>query len=371
MMIGFALAAVGLDHMTGQLRLTFGFTELLAGFDFLIAVIGLFGIGEILLTMEEGLQFKGKRGQHQSAGGVADLEGTAALLGDLAALLHHRLLDGHHAGRRDAGLVHELRHRQAHVAKRGKNFGKGEIEGVVAPETAAHAAGTSALLPMLSLGVPGSPTAAVLLGGLLIWGLQPGPLLFVEQKEFVWGLIASMYLGNIVGLIIVLTCVPLFAAILRIPFSIIAPIILVLCAIGAYTVHNNHVRRGDDAGVRRARLRAEEMRLPAGAAGAGASCSATRPRRRSGSRCSGRRAASTIFWSNGLVGSIMAARPDRAVLADHSERHGAAASAPGDLIRAPASLRSLASAHTTRLPRICDCSRTKLEYCIPVCNRWC
>src|SRR5260370_1370178 len=92
---------------------------------------------------------------------------------------------------------------------------------------------------MLSLGVPGSPTAAVLLGGLLIWGLQPGPLLFVEQKEFVWGLIASMYLGNVVGLVVVLTCVPLFAAILRIPFSIIAPIILVFCAIGAYTVHNS------------------------------------------------------------------------------------------------------------------------------------
>src|SRR6185312_5484502 len=86
---------------------------------------------------------------------------------------------------------------------------------------------------------PGSPTAAVLLGGLLIWGLQPGPLLFVEQKDFVWGLIASMYLGNIAGLIIVLTCVPLFAAILRIPFGIIAPIILVFCAIGAYTVHNS------------------------------------------------------------------------------------------------------------------------------------
>jgi putative tricarboxylic transport membrane protein len=77
----------------------------------------------------------------------------------------------------------------------------------------------------------------VLLGGLLIWGLQPGPLLFVEQKDFVWGLIASMYLGNLAGLIVVLTTVPLFASILRIPFSIIAPIIIVICAIGAYTVH--------------------------------------------------------------------------------------------------------------------------------------
>src|SRR5213083_726138 len=127
------------------------------------------------------------------------------------------------------------------MSRRGPKFGTGETEGVVAPETAAHAAGTSALLPMLALGIPGSPTAAVLLGGLLIWGLQPGPLLFVEQADFVWGLIASMYLGNIVGLLIVLTCVPLFAAILRVPFSIIAPIILVFCAIGAYTVHNSNL----------------------------------------------------------------------------------------------------------------------------------
>ena len=101
-------------------------------------------------------------------------------------------------------------------------FGKGAIEGVIAPETAAHAARTSALLPMLTLGIPGSATAAVLLGGLAIWGLQPGPLLFVEHKDFVWGLIASMYLGNIAGLLGVLSTVPLFAAILRMAFSIIA-----------------------------------------------------------------------------------------------------------------------------------------------------
>jgi putative tricarboxylic transport membrane protein len=124
------------------------------------------------------------------------------------------------------------------VSKDGDQFGTGKMEGIVAPETAAHAAGTAALLPMLSLGIPGSPTAAVLLGGLLIWGLQPGPLLFVEKPDFVWGLIASMYLGNLAGLFVVLTCVPLFASILRIPFSIIAPVIIVICAVGAYTVHN-------------------------------------------------------------------------------------------------------------------------------------
>jgi putative tricarboxylic transport membrane protein len=123
-------------------------------------------------------------------------------------------------------------------SRRSENFGRGELEGVVAPETAAHAAGTSALLPMLTLGIPGSPTAAVLLGGLLIWGLEPGPMLFIDQPDFVWGLIASMYLGNVVGLMVVLTTVPLFAAILRIPFSIISPVIITVCAIGAFTVRN-------------------------------------------------------------------------------------------------------------------------------------
>jgi putative tricarboxylic transport membrane protein len=238
MMIGFALAAVGLDSITGQLRLTFGFNELLNGFDFLIAVIGLFGIGEILLTMEEGLNFKGK------AAGINPkvVWQTWKTLPRYWATSLRSCIIGCWMGISPAGAT-PASFMSYGIAKRMSaredNFGKGEIEGVIAPETAAHAAGTAALLPMLSLGVPGSPTAAVLLGGLLIWGLQPGPLLFIEQKEFVWGLIASMYLGNLMGLVIVLTCVPLFAAILRIPFSIIAPVILVLCAIGAYTVHNN------------------------------------------------------------------------------------------------------------------------------------
>jgi len=238
MMIGFGLGAVGLDQMTGQLRLTFGFSELLSGFDFLIAVIGLFGIGEILLTMEEGLNFRGNSARiDPKVVWQTWIELPTYWATSLRSCLIGCWMGISPAGATPASFMsYGIAKR---VSRRGKFFGKGEIEGVVAPETAAHAAGTSALLPMLSLGVPGSPTAAVLLGGLLIWGLQPGPLLFVEQKDFVWGLIASMYLGNVVGLLIVLTCVPLFAAILRVPFSIIGPIILVMCAIGAYTVHNN------------------------------------------------------------------------------------------------------------------------------------
>jgi putative tricarboxylic transport membrane protein len=238
MMIGFALASVGLDQMTGQLRLTFGFTQLLTGFNFLIAVIGLFGIGEILLTMEEGLNFRGRTAViNPRVVFQTWKELPRYWMTSLRSCVIGCWMGVTPAGATPASFMsYGIAKR---ISKKGRNFGNGEIEGVVAPETAAHAAGTAALLPMLSLGVPGSPTAAVLLGGLLIWGLQPGPMLFVEHKEFVWGLIASMYLGNIVGLIIVLTCVPLLAAILRIPFPIIAPVILVLCAIGAYSVNNS------------------------------------------------------------------------------------------------------------------------------------
>jgi putative tricarboxylic transport membrane protein len=238
MMLGFALAAVGIDTVTGQLRMTFGFTDLLKGFDFLIAVIGLFGIGEILLTIEEGLEFKGTQAKLNMRVVIDTWKELpkywktslrSATVGCLMGIVPGGATP---ASFMSYGLAKKM-------SRDGPKFGTGMVEGVVAPETAAHAAGTSALLPMLTLGVPGSPTAAVLLGGLLIWGLQPGPLLFTEKPDFVWGLIASMYLGNIVGLVVVLTCVPLFAAILRVPFSIIAPVILVICAIGAYTVHNS------------------------------------------------------------------------------------------------------------------------------------
>jgi putative tricarboxylic transport membrane protein len=237
MMLGFGLAAVGIDTVTGQLRLIFGWHELMRGFDFLIAVIGLFGIGEILLSMEEGLSFQGRSAKINTR----IVFETWKKLPKFWVTSLRSCVIGCWMGITPGGAT-PASFMSYGIAKRmspdGPKFGSGVQEGIVAPETAAHAAGTAALLPMLSLGIPGSPTAAVLLGGLLIWGLQPGPLLFVEQKDFVWGLIASMYLGNVVGLIIVLTCVPLFAAILRIPFSIVAPVIIVICAIGAYTVNN-------------------------------------------------------------------------------------------------------------------------------------
>jgi len=238
MMLGFALAAVGMDTVTGTLRMTYDQPVMLKGFDFLIAVIGLFGIGEILLTMEEGLAFKGKSARISSRAVWNTwremLKHWKTFLRSTAIGCWMGITPG---GATPASFMSYGMARR--MSRHPERFGKGDIQGVIAPETAAHAAGTSALLPMRTLGIPGSPTAAVLLGGLLIWGLQPGPMLFIEQKDFVWGLIASMYLGNIVGLIVVLTTVPWWAAILRIPFSVIAPVIIVICAIGAYTVNSS------------------------------------------------------------------------------------------------------------------------------------
>src|SRR3989304_751117 len=235
--IGFILAAVGLDIVTGMLRLTFASVELMRGFSFIVAVIGLFGIGEIFLTVEEGLRFRGEKARI----GFREMVTTWRELGGYWRTFIRSALIGFWMGFKPGGatpasfMSYSFAKR---FSKTPEKFGKGTLEGVVAPETAAHAAGGAAMLPMITLGIPGSPTAAVMLGGLLIWGLQPGPMLFKEKPEFVWGLIASMYTGNVIGVLVVLLFVPLFASILRIPFAVLTPLIVVICAIGAFAVNN-------------------------------------------------------------------------------------------------------------------------------------
>src|SRR5881396_2414601 len=239
-LLGFILSAVGLDIVTGQLRMTFGFVDLMKGFDFIIAVIGLFGIGEILLSVEEGLSFKGVR----TGMNLRVVFDTWRILPRYWRTFVRGAFIGFWMGFKPGGATPASFMSYAFAKRFSRNperFGKGELEGVVAPETAAHAAGVAAMLPMLTLGIPGSPTAAVMLGGLIIWGLQPGPLLFKEKPDFVWGLIASMYTGNVIGVLMVLAFVPFFAAILRIPFAILTPVIVVVCAVGSYAVHNSMI----------------------------------------------------------------------------------------------------------------------------------
>jgi putative tricarboxylic transport membrane protein len=125
------------------------------------------------------------------------------------------------------------------VAREPQKFGKGEIMGVAAPEAANNAGATAAMVPMLTLGIPGSATTAIMLGGLMMWGLRPGPMLFEKNPQFVWGLIASQYIANILLLILSTLFIPLFVRALRIPYSILMPLIVVFCVTGAYSLKNN------------------------------------------------------------------------------------------------------------------------------------
>ncbi len=236
--LGLLLATVGFDIVSGSPRMTFGSVALQSGVNFVVIAIGLFGLGEILLSVEEQLRIEGTRARMS----FREVWETWKLFPRYVATLIRSSLLGFWigvlpgTGATPASFMSYGIARQ--FSRRGSRFGTGEVEGVIAPETAAHAAGIGALLPMVTLGIPGSPTAAVMLAGFLIWGLNPGPLLFRENREFVWGLIGSMYLGNVIGVLMVLTLVPVFAAIIRIPFAILAPLITILCSIGAYAVNN-------------------------------------------------------------------------------------------------------------------------------------
>lgn len=235
LLLGLILATVGMDTVSGEMRLTYGTDTLVGGISFLAVVVGLFGIGELLVTVEEGLKFEGLKAR-MSWRTVWD---TARTMPGHAVTLLRSTAIGCWMGITPGGptaasfMSYGIAKRLSRTPER---FGKGAPEGVVAPEAADHSAGVSALLPMLALGVPGSATAAVMMGGLLIWGLQPGPMLFIEQKDFVWGLISSMYVANVVAVVLVLATIPLFAAILRAPFAIIGPVIVVVCLIGAFTI---------------------------------------------------------------------------------------------------------------------------------------
>src|SRR3972149_9057 len=212
-LLGLLLSTVGFDIITGQPRMNFGLGSWQSGVNFIVIAIGLFGLGEIFLTVEEGLRLEGIRARL----GFRDVWETWKLFPRYTATLIRSTIQS---------------------SRPPDRCGRGEVEGVIAPETAAPAAGIGALLPMVTLGIPGSPTAAVMLAGFFIWGLNPGPLLFQTQRDFVWGLIGSMYIANVIGVIMVLTLVPVFAAINRIPFGILAPLIVIMSSIGAYATNN-------------------------------------------------------------------------------------------------------------------------------------
>src|SRR6266567_2691446 len=243
MMIAFGLllAAIGFDTITGQPRLTFGQIGLLSGIGFVPVTIGLFGIGEIIASAEEqGIGFVERLSARVGFGDIIETLGelrkriwlviSTAIIGFwFGTLPGHGATAGSFLG---YGLARQW-------SKNKENFGKGEILGIMAPQAAADSAAVGSLVPMIALGVPGSPTSAVIMAGLFIWGLQPGPLLFTEQHDFVWGLIASIYVGHLMTFIICLAAVPLLASIMRIPYAILTPFIVLISIIGSYSLNNS------------------------------------------------------------------------------------------------------------------------------------
>lgn len=238
--IGLALSAVGLDIISGMPRLIFGnLPGFYHGINFLVLAIGIYGIGEILWTMESAA------GGTEISKANVTLKRVVTAFKELTSTWRTMIMGsllGYFVGILPAAgatpgslMAYGL---AKSTAKNPQDYGKGEIRGVVAPEAANNAASTGSMLPMLTLGIPGSPTTAILLGGMIVWGLEPGPLLFIEHKEFVWGLISSLYTANALALIINIAFIPAFIAILKMPFTILAPIIFVLCIVGGYAPTN-------------------------------------------------------------------------------------------------------------------------------------
>jgi putative tricarboxylic transport membrane protein len=234
--IGLVLATVGLDVVSGRPRLIFfdlsGFYH---GVNFLVLAIGTYGIGEMLWTLEK---TRGDVQVHRvktsfrrfvdNVKRVREYFGTSvmgSLLGFFVGILP--------AAGATPGSLMAYGMAKA-LSNRPETYGQGNPKGVAAPESANNAASTGSMLPMITLGIPGSPTTAILLGGMIIWGLRPGPLLFTEHPEFVWGLIGSMYMANFATLIFNLALIPVFVKVLTLKFTILAPVIFVLCIVGGY-----------------------------------------------------------------------------------------------------------------------------------------
>lgn len=236
--LGLLLGNTGTDIYTGQSRFTFGMIELSDGIDLVAVAVGLFGISEILRNMEHesdrGLPQILKVGRlmpsaedfRRSVGPV--LRGTA--LGSVLGVLPGggALLSSF------ASYTMEKK-----ISKHPEEFGKGAIEGVAGPESANNAGAQSAFIPMLSLGIPGNAVTALLLGAMILQGIAPGPNVLNQQPHLFWGLITSMWVGNLMLLILNLPLIGLWVSMLKVPYRSLFPAIIIFCCIGVYSVHNS------------------------------------------------------------------------------------------------------------------------------------
>jgi len=238
---GLVLATVGFDIISGEPRLIFGnITGFTHGIRFLVLAIGVYGIGEMIWTINTSrykntmteVDFSFSRVVHNIKEFRHAWRGTmiGSALGFFVGILPA-------AGATPGALMSYGVAKM--TSKDPDSFGKGNVDGIAAPEAANNSASTGAMLPMMTLGIPGSPTTAVLLAGMVIWGLQPGPLLFTNQPDFVWPLIGSFYVSNIIAVVVNLAFIPVFLWMLRMPFTILAPLIFVLSLVGTFAAYQN------------------------------------------------------------------------------------------------------------------------------------
>ena len=238
-MLGLLIATIGLDVVSGMPRFAFGVQQLFGGIDFIVIICGMFGIAEVFCSIEEpeeGELLKSKfrfrdlfltwEEWTRSRWAIA----RGGIIGFIVGIIPA-------GGITTASFLAYLGEKR--LSKHPEEFGKGAIEGVAAPESANNAASISGFAPLLALGIPGSPTTAVMLAGFMMWGIRPGPLLFQKNPDLVWGLISSMYIGNFLLLLINIFLIPAFVAMLRLPYTIIMGFIVIFASVGAYSVNNN------------------------------------------------------------------------------------------------------------------------------------
>lgn len=242
-LLGLAIATVGVDVISGAQRYTFGSAELINGISFIPVTIGLFGIGELLYRVYAGSH---KDTRLENLDLSLTNKNTWPRLKELLAAKFTFLrssiigfvtgvLPG--AGATIASFFSYTVEKK--ISKEPEKFGKGHLPGLIAPESANNGATSGAMVPLLTLGIPGSASTAILLGAFLMYGLQPGPLLMIEKPDFAWGIISSMYLGNAILLIINIVAIPLFLMIVKLPYRFLIPVIITLCLIGTFSLNSS------------------------------------------------------------------------------------------------------------------------------------
>jgi putative tricarboxylic transport membrane protein len=238
--IGLALGTVGMDTISALRRFTFGSVALSQGVDLVPVIMGLYGVAEVLLLAEQGItkarlitvrlsELLPTREEWRRAAAPI---GRGSVVGFITGLVPGP------ASVLSTFIAYQV---EKKVSRTPERFGHGAIEGVAAPESANNAATAGAMVPLLSLGIPFSPATAILLGALVIHGLQPGPLMIVQRPEVFWGFVASMYVGNLILLVLNLPLVGLFVSVLRLPQHVLATLVLLLCLVGAFSLSNSHL----------------------------------------------------------------------------------------------------------------------------------